>query len=63
MWLDDVQLGNSAEFYLDHGRSEEILSHRQILGEFGADASLADDMLSDQGTILIRNSLIKINCK
>lgn len=47
------QLGNSPEFYLDHERSQEILSHYQILGEFGAETSLADDMLNDQGNLLL----------
>lgn len=42
-------MGNSAEFYMNHEQSNDVLSHRVILKEFGAEEQLADDMLNDQG--------------
>lgn len=47
--IADDQEGYSAEYYADHEQSESILSHKQLLRDYGADESLADDMLIDQG--------------
>lgn len=34
---------------MNHEQSKDILSHRQLLRDFGAHEGLADDMLNDQG--------------
>lgn len=34
---------------MNHEQSNSILSHRQLLKDFGAQEDLADDMLTDQG--------------
>nr|XP_029729387.1 uncharacterized protein LOC115253867 [Aedes albopictus] len=39
---------HSAEFYLDHEKTKDLLSHRQLLQDYGAEEDLADSMLSDQ---------------
>uniref|UniRef100_A0A1L8D826 Uncharacterized protein n=1 Tax=Nyssomyia neivai TaxID=330878 RepID=A0A1L8D826_9DIPT len=44
---DDV--GNTAEFYMLHERSDKFLSHKKLLGNFGVQEEMADEMLSDQG--------------
>lgn len=41
--------GHTVEFYTNHDQSEKVLSHKQLLRDYGADESLADDMLIDQG--------------
>lgn len=44
--------GNTAEYYyrLTNDRQEsDVLSHKQLLREFGVQEDLADDMLNDQG--------------
>lgn len=43
------QTGHTAEFYLDHEEAHSILSHAELLKNFGANENLADDMLNDQG--------------
>lgn len=35
---------------MNHEQSNSVLSHRQLLKDFGAQEDLADDMLTDQGT-------------
>ncbi|XP_063697910.1 uncharacterized protein LOC134828816 [Culicoides brevitarsis] len=40
--------GNTAEFYTKNDQSDTKLSHKQLLRDYGADESLADDMLLDQ---------------
>uniref|UniRef100_A0A453Z0E2 Uncharacterized protein n=2 Tax=Anopheles gambiae TaxID=7165 RepID=A0A453Z0E2_ANOGA len=42
-------LNHSAEYYLGHVQSQGILSHRQLLRDYGAKEELADEMLNDQG--------------
>ncbi|XP_065081265.1 uncharacterized protein LOC135703850 [Ochlerotatus camptorhynchus] len=37
-----------AEFYLDHEQTKDLLSHRQLLQDYGAEEDLADSMLNDQ---------------
>uniref|UniRef100_A0A336LY16 CSON004016 protein n=1 Tax=Culicoides sonorensis TaxID=179676 RepID=A0A336LY16_CULSO len=44
----DPNEGHNAEFYTKHDQSDKILSHKQLLRDYGADESLADDMLLDQ---------------
>uniref|UniRef100_A0A182P317 Uncharacterized protein n=1 Tax=Anopheles epiroticus TaxID=199890 RepID=A0A182P317_9DIPT len=41
-------LNHSAEYYLGHVQSQGILSHRQLLRDYGAKEDLADEMLNDQ---------------
>uniref|UniRef100_A0A182KC93 Uncharacterized protein n=1 Tax=Anopheles christyi TaxID=43041 RepID=A0A182KC93_9DIPT len=41
-------LNHSAEYYLGHVQSQGILSHRQLLRDYGAKEELADEMLNDQ---------------
>lgn len=43
------QSGNSAEYYTNHEQSDKILSHKQLLSDYGADEKLAEEMLNDQG--------------
>jgi hypothetical protein len=43
------QHGKPAEFYLNHDESDKILSHKDLLRNFGAGEELADEMLNDQG--------------
>ncbi|XP_055689639.1 uncharacterized protein LOC129793555 [Lutzomyia longipalpis] len=40
--------GNTAEFYMLHDRSENILSHKMLLRNFGVQEEMADEMLNDQ---------------
>lgn len=47
--LSPRQSNHSAEFYLDHEKTKDLLSHRQLLQDYGAEEDLADSMLSDQG--------------
>lgn len=47
---DFLQLGKTAESYLNHDESDKILSHKDLLRSFGAEEDLADEMLNDQGT-------------
>lgn len=44
-----LKTGHTAEFYLNHEEAFSILSHSELLKSFGASASLANEMLSDQG--------------
>ncbi|XP_021701233.1 uncharacterized protein LOC5567456 isoform X5 [Aedes aegypti] len=39
---------HSAEYYLDHEKAKDLLSHRQLLQDYGADEDLADSMFNDQ---------------
>ena len=55
------QLGNSAEFYIEHIQSDSVLSHGQLLKDFGAEPELADDMLTDQGMFKLLLIFIVIN--
>ncbi|XP_055544686.1 uncharacterized protein LOC129729856 isoform X8 [Wyeomyia smithii] len=41
-------LNHPAEFYLNHDEANELLSHRQLLQDYGAEEDLVDEMLSDQ---------------
>ncbi|XP_055589617.1 uncharacterized protein LOC129741846 isoform X4 [Uranotaenia lowii] len=41
-------LNHPAEFYLDHEGTKDLLSHRQLLLDYGAEEDLADEMLNDQ---------------
>ncbi|XP_035782143.1 uncharacterized protein LOC118461199 isoform X6 [Anopheles albimanus] len=41
-------LNHSAEYYLGHVQSQGILSHRQLLRDYGAKEELAEEMLNDQ---------------
>ncbi|XP_053673512.1 uncharacterized protein LOC128723771 [Anopheles nili] len=41
-------LNRSAEYYLGHVQSQGVLSHRQLLRDYGAKEELADEMLNDQ---------------
>ncbi|XP_031620870.1 uncharacterized protein LOC116339242 isoform X2 [Contarinia nasturtii] len=43
------KFGHNAEFYLNHDKSEKILSHADLLRSFGVASSAADGMLNDQG--------------
>lgn len=43
------QLNHSAEFYLNYDQAQDLLSHRQLLQDYGAEEDLVDEMLSDQG--------------
>lgn len=45
------QLGHTPEFFTNHEESDSILSHKELLRDFGAEEELADDMLNDQGTL------------
>ena len=47
--LPFLQFGHSAEFYTNHEQSSDILSHKQLLRDFGAAEEYADEMLNDQG--------------
>ncbi|XP_058451583.1 uncharacterized protein LOC131430543 isoform X2 [Malaya genurostris] len=38
----------SAEFYLDYEQSKDLLTHRQLLQDYGAEEELVDQMLNDQ---------------
>ncbi|XP_062546363.1 uncharacterized protein LOC134212475 isoform X5 [Armigeres subalbatus] len=39
---------HSAEFYLDQEKTKDLLSHRQLLQDYGAEEDLAESMLNDQ---------------
>ncbi|XP_053691986.1 uncharacterized protein LOC128740472 [Sabethes cyaneus] len=41
-------LNHPAEFYLNHDQSSDLLCHRQLLQDYGAEEDLVDEMLSDQ---------------
>ncbi|XP_058815682.1 uncharacterized protein LOC131679118 isoform X6 [Topomyia yanbarensis] len=41
-------LNHPAEFYLDYEQAKDLLSHRQLLQDYGAEEDLADEMLNDQ---------------
>ncbi|XP_052562965.1 uncharacterized protein LOC120418960 isoform X2 [Culex pipiens pallens] len=41
-------LNHPAEYYLNHDETKDLLSHRQLLQDYGAEEDLADDMLNDQ---------------
>lgn len=43
------QLGHNTEFYLEHDKSEKILSHAELLRSFGVAGTAANGMLNDQG--------------
>jgi hypothetical protein len=43
------QNGHTAEFFTNHEESDKVLSHKQLLRDYGAEEELADEMLSDQG--------------
>lgn len=43
------QLNHPAEYYLNHDETKDLLSHRQLLQDYGAEEDLADEMLNDQG--------------
>lgn len=47
------QLNHPAEYYLNHDETKDLLSHRQLLQDYGAEEDLADDMLNDQGEIKV----------
>lgn len=38
---------------MDHEKSENILSHAELLKNFGVTEALADDMLNDQGLFIL----------
>lgn len=42
----EIQLGHKAEYYK---QNQEELSHKKLLRSFGAQESLADEMLNDKG--------------
>ncbi|XP_055589620.1 uncharacterized protein LOC129741846 isoform X7 [Uranotaenia lowii] len=50
-------LNHPAEFYLDHEGTKDLLSHRQLLLDYGAEEDLADEMLNDQE---LSNSQVEI---
>lgn len=37
---------------MNHDESDKILSHKNLLQRFGADETLADEMLNDQGILI-----------
>ncbi|XP_055642710.1 uncharacterized protein LOC129779322 isoform X2 [Toxorhynchites rutilus septentrionalis] len=41
-------LNHPADFYLNHDKAKDLLSHRQLLQDYGAEEELADEMLNDQ---------------
>ena len=45
-----LQLGHSAEYYMQEEESNSILSHVSLLKAFGAHENLVNEMLNDQGS-------------
>lgn len=52
-----LQLGNTAEYYL---KNPGILTHQDLLEEYGASQQLLNGMLEDKGELLLDSSLILI---
>jgi hypothetical protein len=50
-----LQLGNTAEYYL---KNPGILTHQDLLEEYGASQQVLNGMLEDKGELLLDSSLI-----
>ena len=54
---NQLQLGKTAESYLNHDESDKILSHKDLLKMYGAEEDFADEMLNDQGIWFLTPSI------
>jgi hypothetical protein len=50
-----LQLGNTAEYYL---KNPGILTHQDLMEEYGASQQILNGMLEDKGELLLDSSLI-----
>jgi hypothetical protein len=49
-----LQVDNTAEYYL---KNTGILTHQDLLEQYGASGEVANDTLEDKGKLLLDNSL------